>query len=417
MASIYERQRLYKLFFLLCCGAVVVIFLVVSNGLVKELAQQERERVAIWAKATEKLARADAESDFEFLLAIIQQNNTIPVLVADDRLQIIEFRNFDLPDKSDLGKFAFDDLSERNRLYLSDRLTKAGPPKPGNPHFIQVEIGPDAWQYIYYEDSVLLRRLNFYPYIELGVMLALGLIVYFAARYAKRAEQDRLWAGLSKETAHQLGTPISSLMAWNQYLEATGTDPEVTTEIEKDVDRLSMIADRFSKIGSRPELQPYPLKEVINRSIGYMKKRVSGKVALSADFQIPDDSKALLSPPLFSWVMENLLKNAVDAMEGMGSLRVTVTQTDDRYYVDITDSGRGIPRKNFKTVFSPGFTTKPRGWGLGLTFAKRIIESYHNGRIFVKDSVPGHGTTFRIELPRRKSRVTKVSETALISNT
>lgn len=402
MASIYERQRLYKLFFLLCCGAVVVIFLVVSNGLVKELAQQERERVAIWAKATEKLARVDAESDFEFLLAIIQQNNTIPVLVADDRLQIIEFRNFELPDKSDQGKFAFDDLSERNRLYLSERLRKAGPPEPGNPHFIEVEIGPDAWQYIYYEDSLLLRRLSFYPYIELGVMPALGLIVYFAARYAKRAEQDRLWAGLSKETAHQLGTPISSLMAWNQYLEATGTDPGVTSEIEKDVDRLSMIADRFSKIGSRPELRPNSLREVIERSISYMKKRVGGKVELSADFNIPDESEALLSPPLFSWVMENLLKNAVDAMEGMGTLRVAVTQTDERYLIDITDSGKGISRKNFKTVFSPGFTTKPRGWGLGLTFAKRIIESYHKGRIFVKDSVPGQGTTFRIELPRQK---------------
>ena len=401
MASIYDRQRLYKLIFLLCCCGVVVVFLVVSNGLVKELAKQERERVAIWAKATEKLAQTDAENDFEFLLDIIQQNNTIPVLVADENLRIIEFRNFNLPDKSDIGKFAFDDLTDKNKDFLSKRLRKAGKPEPGNHHFIEVRIGSDTGQYIYYEDSLLLRRLNFYPYIELGVMFAIGLIVYFAARYAKRAEQDRLWAGLSKETAHQLGTPISSLMAWNQYLETTGTEPEVTSEIEKDIDRLSMIADRFSKIGSKPELRPYNLKGVIEGSIEYMRKRVGDKVALSADFMIPDADEALLSPPLFSWVMENLLKNAVDAMEGIGTLKVSVELTDDRFVIDITDSGRGIQRKNFKTVFIPGYTTKPRGWGLGLTFAKRIIESYHRGRIFVKDSVPGQGTTFRIELPRR----------------
>ena len=234
-------------------------------------------------------------------------------------------------------------------------------------------------------------------------MIVLVVIIYVAVVYTKKAEQKRVWAGLSKETAHQLGTPISSLMAWNEYLTASGVAPEVTDEIEKDVHRLSTIANRFSKIGSIPELQLEYLNETVGRSLEYMKSRVSGKVTFSLNLS-GDDHGVMLSPSLFEWVMENLTKNAVDAMGGEGSITVTTGRDKDRVWIEVADTGKGIARKNFKNVFSPGFTTKKRGWGLGLTLVKRIIEEYHGGRIFVKDSELGKGTTFRIELPSPDAR-------------
>ena len=266
-----------------------------------------------------------------------------------------------------------------------------------NPHFIKVEA-LSASQYIYYEDSILLRRLSLYPYVQLIVMIILAVIIYFAVVYTKRAEQNRVWVGLSKETAHQLGTPISSLMAWNQYLEAMGAEKEVTDEINKDVNRLSVIADRFSKIGSRPELQLEYLNQVVGRSLGYMQGRISDKVTIKMNFP-EDDFGVAVSRPLFEWVMENLTKNAVDAMDGSGRIEITTGREKDKVFIEVSDTGKGIQRKNFKTVFHPGYTTKKRGWGLGLTLVKRIIEEYHGGRIYVKDSEIGKGTTFRIELP------------------
>lgn len=402
--SLYENRRAGKVAFLAILAIAIVIFLVISNNLVKELAQQERERMNIWAKATERLAKANVDSDFEFLLSIISQNNSIPVLVADGDYHITEFRNFSLPDKGDAGKYAFDDLNSRNREWLTSRLRKAGrgmsleQAAAADPHFIRVEIYANTYQYIYYEDSILLRRLSLYPYIQLAVMVILAVIIYLAMVYTKRAEQNRVWVGLSKETAHQLGTPISSLMAWTQYLEASGTDPEVVGEIDKDVRRLSVIADRFSKIGSRPELRLEYLNESVQQSLQYLRSRVSGKVDIRMHLSA-DDHGVMLSRPLFEWVMENVTKNAVDAMDGVGSIDITTGADKDRLYIEIKDTGKGIARKNFKNVFNPGFTTKKRGWGLGLTLVKRIIEDYHRGRIFVKDSEPGRGTTFRIEFP------------------
>ena len=224
------------------------------------------------------------------------------------------------------------------------------------------------------------------------------LIIYLTLLYSKRAEQNRVWVGLSKETAHQLGTPISSLMAWSQYLEACGTDAEVVAEIDKDVKRLSTIADRFSKIGSRPEMQLECLNETVQNSLQYLRSRISGKVDIEMHFS-DEDNGVMLSTPLFEWVMENITKNAVDAMEGRGRIDITTGREKDNVFVEIRDTGKGIPRKNFKTVFSPGFTTKKRGWGLGLTLVKRIIDDYHGGRIFVKESELGKGTTFRREIP------------------
>ncbi|MDE7496113.1 MAG: HAMP domain-containing histidine kinase [Muribaculaceae bacterium] len=402
--SIYERQRAGKYIFLAVSSVAIIIFLLLSNSLVKELAQQERERMNIWARATERLAQTEVDADLEFLLSIISQNNSIPVLVADSTFHILEFRNFSLPDKSDKDKSVYDELTPRNRDYLLSRLKKPGGETPlsvmadNNPHFIKVEIYANTYQYIYFEDSILLRRLSLYPYVQLGVMVLIALILYTAVVYTKRAEQNRVWVGLSKETAHQLGTPISSLMAWSEYLQAAGTDPEVTREIDKDVKRLSVIADRFSKIGSVPELQLEYLNDLVSTSLDYMRSRISGKVDLRMHLS-EDDHGVMLSRPLFEWVMENLTKNAVDAMDGAGSIDITTGADKDKVWIDIRDTGKGIARKNFKNVFNPGFTTKKRGWGLGLTLVKRIIEDYHGGKIYVKDSELGRGTTFRIEIP------------------
>lgn len=363
----------------------------------------------IWASATEKMAQAEGNADFEFLLNIIAQNNSIPVMVTDEEKNILEYRNYELPDRITDGEhIAFSDLTEKNQKFLMKRLDRAVGNKDferlvkNDPHFIKVEVYPGINQYIYYEDSILLRRLSLYPYVVLGVMIILVLIIYSAVVYTKKAEQNRVWVGLSKETAHQLGTPISSLMAWSQYLEASGTDKEVTSEIDKDVKRLSKIAERFSKIGSRPNLELEYLNQTIESSLEYMRGRISGKVLLKFHFG-EDDYGVLVSTSLFEWVMENLTKNAVDAMAGVGEIHITTGRGKDCVWIEVKDTGKGIARKNFNKVFNPGYTTKERGWGLGLTLVKRIIEEYHDGKIFVKESEIGKGTTFRIELPEAKS--------------
>lgn len=409
LKNLYDNRRLGKFIFLVVSGIAILVFLIISNTLVKDLAKQERERMHIWAQATEKLAQADNDADFEFLLSIISQNNTIPVLVSDANMNIMQFRNFNMPDPTPVDIYSFDQLTERNKRFLVKRLRDATAGKSldrlseSNPHFIKMEIFENNYQYIYYEDSILLRRLSYYPYVQLLVMVILVLIIYASFLYLKRAEQNRVWVGLSKETAHQLGTPISSLMAWSEYLRLTAGDPAMVEtaadEMEKDVKRLSTIADRFSKIGSVPELTLEYIDSTISESLDYMRSRVSGKVEIKTDFP-EDDMDVYLSRSLFEWVMENLTKNAVDAMEGAGTITVATFGDKDKVIIEVTDTGKGIARKNFKTVFNPGYTTKKRGWGLGLTLVKRIIEGYHGGKIFVKRSEPGKGTTFRIELPR-----------------
>lgn len=408
LRHLYDNRRAGRMVLLTVATAAMIAFVLISNSLVKDLAQQERERMHIWAQATEKLALADADDDIEFLLSIISQNNSIPVMVIDSQRHILQFRNFSLPEPVDDETYSYGQLSEKNRTWLDKELRRGAGDRPiaeaaaNNPHFIRLSAGPDT-QYIYYEDSILLRRLSYYPYIQLAVMVALVLILYSAVVYTKRAEQNRVWVGLSKETAHQLGTPISSLMAWNDYLGLAEGDPQATAEaakeMEKDVRRLSTIADRFSKIGSVPELKLEYLNAAIGHSLEYMRSRVSGKVSINMHFGT-DDYAVSLSMSLFEWVMENITKNAVDAMEGAGKIDITTGADEKKVWIEISDTGRGIPRKNFKTVFHPGYTTKKRGWGLGLTLVKRIVEEYHGGRIFVARSEPGQGTTFRIELPR-----------------
>lgn len=401
--TFYDRRRLGKAAFFLASITAIIVFLFVSNNLVKGLGRQESQRMKIWADATKRLVQQDSNTDIEFLFSIIEQNDNIPVLIADEQGNILDQRNFDLPDSRHEKKM-YTDLSDRDRDYLSSRLKRAigasslREAASRNPHIIAIDVAGTP-QYIYFEDSDLLHRLSWYPYIQMGVMIFLAVIVFITIVYTKRAEQNRVWVGLSKETAHQLGTPISSLMAWTELLGSYGVDKSVVEEINKDVKRLSTIAERFSKIGSVPELELEYLNETIDKSLAYMRSRVSGKVELRLNLS-DDDHGAMLSRSLFEWVMENLVKNAVDAMGGKpGTITITTGQERDRLYIDVSDTGKGIHKKNFKNVFNPGFTTKKRGWGLGLTLVKRIIEEYHKGRIYVKSSEPGVGTIFRIELP------------------
>ncbi len=395
--NIYDNKRFGKIAFFVIIITAIVAFLIVSNNLVKDLSVQERDRMQIWADATQRLTNADENTDFDFLLSIIQQNNSIPVLVADDEDNILMQRNFSLPEAGDGDKITFFELSEMNQKFLNSKFKDL----KNSPNIIEISIDDTTKQYIYYEDSILLKRLSYYPYVQLFVMIVIALILYLAVVYTKRAEQNKVWVGLSKETAHQLGTPISSLMAWTQLLESYGIDKEVAIEMDKDVNRLSVIADRFSKIGSKPELHLEYINDTVSKSLDYMKSRISGKININMELT-NDDYGVMLSLSLFEWVMENLTKNAVDAMDGAGTITITTGKEKDKVFVEIKDTGKGISRKNFKNVFNPGFTTKKRGWGLGLTLVKRIIEEYHNGKIFVKDSEIGVGTTFRFELPEVK---------------
>lgn len=388
------NTRHAKTIFLFTAAAVVACFIYVSTGLVRDLSAQERQRMEIWADATREIVAsfdADNPVNIDFLLRIIESNTTIPVLLTDDSGTILQHRNFVLPEAIDsLNPVA---LSPANIEFLQDKLASLA----GSNNVIHITIAPGTLQHLYYEDSTLLKRLQFYPYVVVAVMIAFVMVVYFAVLSTKRAEQNKVWVGLSKETAHQLGTPISSLMAWMELLPDMGVDQATVAEMNKDVNRLSTIASRFSKIGSTPAMATADLNEVVGSAASYMSTRISRRIQLTytpADHSLPVE----LCTPLFEWVMENLIKNAVDAMDGRGSIDI-ITGSDGRQaYVEVADTGKGIPRKNQKRVFSPGYTTKKRGWGLGLTLARRIINQYHRGDIFVKASTPA-GTTFRINLP------------------
>lgn len=408
LRNIYDSRRIWKMGLIAVSLVMVACFIYISNNLVKDLAQQERDRMEIWANATKELASmADSpvdslgnplpvmQPDVDFLLSIIEGNHTIPVMLVDNDDNILQHRNFHLPEPEDNPL----EISPANMAYLQDKLNSL----KGSKNIIEINIDDHTTQHLYYEDSTLLRRLAYYPYIQLAVMLLFIAVAYFALISVKKAEQNKVWVGLSKETAHQLGTPISSLMAWTQILPSMGLDQDVVGEMDKDVHRLSVIADRFSKIGSMPDKELAFINEAVEMSLEYMSKRIPKRVDLNIHTSDSDNCGIMLCQSLFEWVMENLTKNAVDAMSGEGRLDITVTSDDDHALIYVKDTGKGIARKNFKNVFTPGFTTKKRGWGLGLTLVKRIIEEYHGGRIYVKESEPGKGTTFAIELPKVKS--------------
>ena len=396
LRNIYDSRRIWKMVLLAMSLVLVSVFIYFSNSLVKDLAKQERERMQIWADATREMVTS-TDADVDFLLSIIQGNHNIPVLLVDDKNNIIEQRNFKLPEPNDSLKM-IDEYTAINKQFLQKKLNKLR--KTTNN--IEIKIDDSTRQVLYYEDSDVLRRLAYYPYIQLAVMLLFIAIAYFALISVKKAEQNRVWVGLSKETAHQLGTPISSLMAWTQMLESMGIDKEIINDMDTDVHRLSVIADRFSKIGSMPDKELTFIDEAVESSLNYMRTRIPKHVTLTVHTDDEKNCGVMLCQPLFEWVMENLTKNAVDAMSGEGRIDIVVTSDAQHAHLYVKDTGKGIARKNFKNVFNPGFTTKKRGWGLGLTLVKRIIEEYHNGKIYVKDSEVGKGTTFAIEIPKVK---------------
>ncbi len=382
-------------------------FLAVSNSIVGDLASQERQRMELWAEATKSIIGTSAEDVgneaqsqqyINFLLHIIEDNRSIPVILADDKGNIILHRNFDLPEPLDSLNPLY--ISERNAEFLSKKLKSLASQKQ---NIIPIEIGDGITQHLYYQDSRLLQRLNYFPYVQMLIMVVFVSVVYFAVMSTKKAEQNKVWVGLSKETAHQLGTPISSLMAWMELLEQMDVGAEVVEEMNKDVVRLSTIASRFGKIGSKPKMETTDADVVVQSAVSYMKTRISQRIklvyVLPPAVELP--LKAQLSDSLFQWVLENLIKNAVDAMDADGAITVVAGRDEraGRIFIEVTDTGKGLPKKRFKTIFKPGYTTKKRGWGLGLALAKRIVEQYHGGRIFVKWSEPDRGTTFRIELP------------------
>lgn len=379
--SLNENRQKGTLLIISISVIMVTLFLYFSRKLVDELALEERNKVEIWAEAMRILSNDSNEGDIPLILKVLQSNHTIPVVLIDEKDNIITCKNIDIPAK-DSASFL---KTEVQRLKAKDNK-------------IIINLSESNFQYLYYDDSILLKKLNYYPFIQLLVMTLFLVVVYFAVRSAKRAEQNQLWVGLSKETAHQLGTPISSLMAWTEFLRLKNVDEGLLQDMSKDVNRLRIIADRFSKIGSKPEIIPVDIVPTLQNATNYINKRTSTKVKIET-FLPTEAIPVCLCVPLFEWVVENLCKNAIDAMDGVGYISITLKETaDDQIIIDISDTGKGIPKSKFKTIFRPGFTTKARGWGLGLTLVKRIIEEYHGGRIYVKSSEINKGTTFRIEL-------------------
>ncbi len=360
---------------------IVVASLVFSNRLVARLEADQRQKMEIWAEAMRQFVQADADApNIDFVWKIIEENDNIPVLIVDANGRFVTARNFDEP-ATKVDEFYAD-------VYA--RLKDKQQP-------IVIAIADAEPQYIYYDDSITLKRLQLFPYVQLAIIAVFVMLVVVALAVAKRSEQNRVWVGLSKETAHQLGTPISSLVAWNEMLKSNYPNETMFDEMGNDIDRLKTIADRFSKIGSKPVLVPSNVNEVVHTSVDYMRRRSSQMVQFSIDDRAVCDNP--LCVPLFEWVIENLCKNALDAMDGKGKIAVVVGKTDkNRTFIDISDTGKGIDSRRFRTVFRPGYTTKQRGWGLGLPLAKRIIETYHGGKIFVKQSEIDKGTTFRIVL-------------------
>lgn len=390
-----DRIRQVKIILVIAAVVIAVVSLIVSNTLVSELADEERNKMEIWAEAMSALNNADENTDLNLVLKVINANHTIPVIVTDKQGKVQIYRNIELKgtNMEDSMRCA-EDISRKQ--IKSGRVIR-----------IYLENGSENdYINVSYDDSVMLRRLASYPYVQLGVVMIFVVIAIFALLTSKRAEQNKVWVGLSKETAHQLGTPISSLMAWTEVLKESYPDDELIPEMGKDVKRLELIADRFSKIGSLPEPVNTGLNEVMTHVVEYMDRRTSSKVEITTCFP-EKDIKVKINKSLFEWVIENLCKNAVDAMEGAGRITLRMEETADRAIIEVSDTGKGIRKKDLRNVFKPGFTTKKRGWGLGLSLAKRIVEEYHKGRIFVKSSEQGRGTTFRIELKKHSRHIAR----------
>lgn len=391
----FNRIRNIKIILVAVAILIAIATLFTSNYLIRDLQQEERQRMEVWAEAMRSLNAADENTDLNLVLQVINGNNTIPVIVLDKDGNVQTHRNLGI-------KFEPDEDSISILKQKSTDMIEAGHSiriYPDLPQDLTGAASDTEYIEICYDESLMIKRLALYPYILLAVVVIFVAIAIFALFSSMRAEQNKVWVGLSKETAHQLGTPISSLMAWVEVMKETHPEDQLIPEMEKDVKRLQLIAERFSKIGSIPEPRPEDLCAVLRRVIDYMDHRTSNKVHITCDLPSVPVYVSLIAP-LFEWVAENLCKNAVDAMSGSGSIHISLYNTDDQVFLEFRDTGKGILKSNFKNVFKPGFTTKKRGWGLGLSLAKRIIEDYHHGSIFVNSSEIGKGTTFRIELPK-----------------
>lgn len=379
----YFRKRRWKILLLLLAVVIGIGAFFYTNWLVKNMAREERKSVELWAEATQKVISADINSnqDITFLNDILMRNTTIPIITADSLGKILESRNI-----------AFNE-NNKDKVLIRELHKMKEENEP-----IIISITETEKQYLYYRDSVLLENLKYYPIVQFGVIFLFILVAYLAFNSSRNVEQNQVWVGMSKETAHQLGTPISSLMAWVELLKMQNIDENLIQEFEKDTERLQKITERFSKIGSVPELVLTDVAETIRSTVEYLKTRSSGKVNFVLDFDQEKKYEAPLNSSLFSWVIENLCKNAIDAMSSTGTIQVSIMEKADQLFIEVSDTGKGISKAYFKTVFQPGFTTKKRGWGLGLSLAKRIVENYHKGKIFLKQSEINKGTTFRIIL-------------------
>ncbi len=377
----YSTKQYLKIVLLLLALAIGLFSLYYSNRMVVKLSQEERKKISQWAEAQELIAKSEPEQDISFYAKIVESNSTIPVFLADES-GYLTYRNID--------SFLIRSKKRLDAYYL-ELKTETQP--------IEIKITDDYSQYVYYDESSTLKQLKVYPFIQLGIVSLFVIVSYFAFSYSRRSEQNQVWVGLAKETAHQLGTPMSSLMAWVDLIESDRSfaNEESLSEMRKDLDRLKVITERFSKIGSTPVLSPTDIGLQLRHAINYIRIRSAEEVIYVIE-GMPNNLMANINVPLFEWVIENICKNAIDAMDGKGTITINCRLKGDTIIIDISDTGKGMPKALFKRVFKPGFTTKKRGWGLGLSLVKRIIENYHKGHIFVKESIPHKKTTFRISL-------------------
>lgn len=405
--DIYLKRRRWKILLLFVAIIIGIASLAYTNWLTKKMAKEELKKVELWAETNKHLNNIainpttsegnelpskdvktlsreidEIESNYtSILMMVITQNTTIPMIIVEPNGKINLSANISYNE-------------ERRDIVLNKELRKMK--KSGEP--IRIDLAEDDYLLLYYRQSSILRNLRYYPFIQLLIIIIFIVVAYLAFSATQRAEQNQVWVGMSKETAHQLGTPISSLMAWIELLRLQNVDENIIKEFEKDTQRLERITERFSKIGSKPELKTTNLIQVLNSTVNYLKTRSSNKVIFETYFSNKENLEIPLNEALFSWVIENLCKNAIDAMGNNGTITVNLKEKEDQVYIDITDTGIGVTKSQFKTIFQPGFSTKRRGWGLGLSLAKRIVEIYHSGKIFIKSSEIGKGTTFRIVL-------------------
>jgi len=382
---LYQHKNLWKLFLLLFAVLIGMGSLIYTENLVKKLKIEERENIEMWSEAQRLISLSDTSQNVDFLFSIIENNNTVPVILTDENDSIISSRNFDEARTDDPGylRKSLENIKQKNKPIIN-----------------YLEEG--HFNLIYYKDSIILTMLIYYPYIQLSIIILFILVSYLAFSSSRKAEQNQVWVGMSKETAHQLGTPTSSLAGWIEILQHKHPDISITKELALDVQRLEKVTERFSRIGSKPALLEENIVFIIVRTIDYLKSRSSSKVKFTIDFDINKELRIPVNSALFEWVIENVSKNAIDAMEGNGELTLRLTETDKSALIDISDTGKGMPKTVYKKIFSPGFTTKQRGWGLGLSLAKRIIEEYHSGKIFVRYSEVGKGSCIRIVINRKK---------------